>query len=146
MKKWIALALVLVTLLSLCGCKEAVTSVLEKAIDKLSQQEVTLEMGDTLMKLKEDLMKLTEEEREKLKNLEILDKLIAKYEELEAAAIQKVEEQIAELPVVEQIQEENKDQIEAARKAWEKLPEGVREKIKNIDILEEAEKALEQLP
>lgn len=145
MKKIIAIALVLVTLVGLCGCQEAVTTVLEKAIDKLSQQEVSLEMGQKLKELKEDLLELTEEQREKLKNLEILDQMIAKYEQLEAAAIKKVEEQIAQLPQGEQIQEGSREAIEAARKAWQLLPEDVREKIQNIDVLEEAEKALDKL-
>ena len=142
MKKTVAIFMVLVTLLGLCGCQNAAASVVEKTIEKLSSQELSLDTGKALKSLEEMLMKLPEEEREKLQNLEILDKLKAEYEKLEAAAIQKMEEQIAQL-MVEQLSEE---QVEAARKALDKLPEEVREKISNVGVLEEAEKALNQMP
>lgn len=144
MKKWIALILICATLLSLTGCSELAVTALEKGIDKLAQEGISLDVGKTLEKLKDMLGKLTDEQKAALGNSELLDSLIEEYDKLVEESIRKVEEQIAQLPEAMATQEGVEEKIEAARKAWELLPKDIRDQISNIDILEEAEKALEK--
>ena len=67
------------------------------------------------------------------------------YQKLEEKAITEVEGLIEKLPKPEQISAAHEGLITGARKAYDALPEDIRAKISNIDVLEELEKALEKV-
>lgn len=140
MKKIIAILLVAVTVMSLVACAELFSKVEEQvaALDLDKVKEVSLDMGESLQALLDKSSDLTEEEQDKL------DKLMEEYKKLEEKAIAELEAQIGKLPKPEEVDPSDEAVITAARKAYEALPEDIREKIDNVNVLEELEKALKK--
>ena len=137
MKKIISVILVAALLLSLSACAE-LFSALEEKLDLDKIKEVSLDMGSSLKEMWDNAADLTEEEKAKL------EKLMEDYKKLEEKAIQEVEALIEKLPEPEQVSAAHKELIKAARTAYDALPEDIRGKIDNIEVLEKLEKALEQ--
>lgn len=139
MKKFFSVLLVVAMLLSLSACAELFSKVEEQvaALDLNKIKEVSLDMGASLNALLENSDDLTDEEQSKL------DKLLAEYKKLEEKAIAELEAQINKLPKEEEVEPADENIIKAARNAYDALPEDVREKIGNVDLLVALEKALD---
>ena len=141
MKKIISVLLVAALLLSLTACAELFSQIEDKVeqLDLNKVKDVTLDMGDSLKDLWNKASELTAEEKAKL------EKLMEDYQKLEEKAITEVEGLIEKLPKPEQISAAHEGLITGARKAYDALPEDIRAKISNIDVLEELEKVLEKV-
>ena len=147
MKKLIALLLglcIFAGCVMLGGCQSPVDKVTEM-IDKLSQEEITLDLSDEIQAIKKLLAKLSEADLEKLVDMEKFEAIVEKYNALEEKAAQELEDMIEKLPPADEIKESSKEAIQAALDAYEKASDAVKEKVENSGILEEARKQLEKL-
>ena len=137
-------ALTLILCLFFAGCESPKTAV-EKMIDQLTQQEISLDLGDEIEAIQNLLSKLNKEELEKIVDLEKFQGIVEKYKVLEDKAAQELEELIDKLPPADEIKESSREAIQKALEAYDKASDAVKEKVENSGILEEAKKQLEKL-
>ena len=135
MKKILALLLVILTLLSLTACGKSEAA--KKADELISQiGEVTLEKEADIIAAEEAVSALTEEDRNSLSNLSVLETARNTYNELvDQAAIKEVEDLIA---AIGEVSLDSEAAIVAAEKALKDLSPENAEKVSNKNVLSDA--------
>lgn len=117
-----------------------------KAVDDMiaALGDITLEKKADVEAARAAYDKLTDKQKELIKNLEALEKAEAAVSELEdSAAAKAVDDMIAALGEITSL--EQKADVEAARAAYNALTAEQKALVKNLEALEKAEKELESL-
>lgn len=123
----------------------------ESAIASLPDEtKVTLKDKAAIVKAKDLYNKLTDKQQSDVSNKEKLVTLLNKIEKLEQDKVDKdaaetVEGMIKSLPNVKEVSLENRDEINAARLAYDALTKNQKELIKNVDKLQKLEQKLKDL-
>lgn len=121
-------------LLTGCGKSENVRN-LEKTLKSL--ETITEESKDTIESAKIMFDNLTGEEKEQVKNINILEEAEKKYEDLINTKLAKeIDESIL---AIGEVTLEKSEEIEALRDKYEKSDNKVKIKVTNLDVLESAE-------
>ena len=134
--------------ISLVGCQSSKAAkfdqhLMELELDKV--EKVTITMGPSLEEMMEQMSALSQKEQDSLKFREHLLRLYEQYQTLEAETVTSVESQISQLPQGAAVGLSSEEQIQEARKSFSQLPQTVRKKVSNLDLLTAAEETLEQV-
>ena len=128
-----ALILCLLMLLSLAGCGESrALKEAESLIDAIG--EVTVESGESIIAAEEAYARLSDKEKEALKNADILT---TAREKLDVLLTEDLIEAIGEVTA------ESEAAVKAAEKAFADLTEQAKERVSNASDLKEAREALD---
>ena len=144
MKRTIACLLTLVLCISLCGCKIG-KSEAAKTVDEQIKQigQVTLSSDETITAAEEAVEKLTEEDKQQLEYLEMLEAARKDYNDLvNQDKANKVIEKINQIGAVSL---ENISKITDAETAYESLPAEAKEKVTNYATLTAASEQITPL-
>lgn len=101
--------------------------------------EVTLDSKAAIEQAEAGMESLSESDRKALENMLVYENALAEYQEL---VVQSVESQIAEIGTVTF---ESESAIQTARDAYEDCPEELRSQVSNYNVLEDAEKTLDNM-
>ena len=124
--------------------KDDIIAQVEAAIDAIPENLVY--GGDAEIKAARELFDaLSDDWKAEVSNAADLTAAETAYQALIDAMIEEVEDAIDDLPAVGDITLDDKEEIEAARKLYEDLPDELKEDVTNLDVLVEAEKALGKL-
>ena len=138
MKKAIALLLILAMTLTLCACGRSEEA---KQADAIIEEigAVDVNSGDAIAKADAAVAALSEEDRDTLKNLEILEEAKTSYQDaLDAAAAADVDEKIN---AIGKVTTDSGDVIEAVRTAYDALTDTQKALVTKLSVLEDSEKA-----
>ena len=132
---------------ALSGCQaveNAATQAVEKLIDELTKEEITLEISDKIKSIQALLSKLEQTDLEDMINLDKFYEIVDKYSELEAKAVAELEEMIAKLPPAEELQEPAAEAIQKVLDLYDSATDAVKEKVSNAGALEKLRTRLEE--
>ena len=136
-----AALLVIAMVLSLAACGQSKAA---KAADELISAigEVDLGSEEAIAAAERVVDALEQKERDSLKNLDVLKKAREAFDEaVDLDKINAVEELIG---AIGNVTTESKDAIDAARKAFDKLEDRLKDRIANSDVLAKAEEDLKK--
>lgn len=141
-KYLVTLSILLAACLCLSGCGKSEET---QAVDDLlaTLTEITLDSGDTIVEMEQAVAALEPRQQKKLDNLPVLEAGRAAYdalvEERDMGLITNVETLIAAIGTVDTSSE---SAIKKARTAYDELPEPLKARVTNANILPDAESAL----
>lgn len=151
MKRILSLLLVLSLFAGCCavlsGCQEienAAIQTVEKLIDELSKEEISLKIADKIKAIQALLAKLEETDLEEMINLDKFYQIVDKYNELEAKAVAELEAMIDKLPTAEELQEPAAEAIQKVLDVYDSATDAVKEKVSNAGALEKLRDRLEE--
>lgn len=152
MKRILSFILVLSLLAGCCGtltgCQEvgtAAVQAVEKLIDELTKEEITLQIADKIKAIQSLLAKLEEADLEELINLDKFYQIVEKYTELENKAVAELEAMIEKLPPAEELEDSAADAVQKVLDLYDSATDAVKEKISNAGLLEKLRDRLAQI-
>jgi len=142
MKKVLCLVMVVFLMLACASCgKSEAFKTAEEAVKAIG--EVTLDSGDAIQQAEKAVEGLTAEEKESFKMQETLDAKKAEYSALQSQ--KRVDDVIAEINAIGEVNMDAGDKVKAAKKQYDALTSDEKQKVTNAETLLAAEKAVKEL-
>ena len=132
--------------LCLCACGSSATRQIDQMISELG--EITLEHGDKIAQIEEQIELLEDGQLEKLKEYSQFKRAKYTYEKLvleeerRIALEKQIDEVEALIDAIGTVTNESDDAIAAARQAYDALEDSARQQVENLELLTRAEDAL----